>query len=80
MLTMRLYGERPTLVPGQQSEIDVQVGTPGLGKGTFAAIECCTLLGHQGPVRALALASDQSFLVSAGNDGTLRIWRAPEVP
>jgi WD40 repeat protein len=42
--------------------------------------ECCTLLGHQGPVRALALASDQSFLVSAGHDGTLRIWRAPEVP
>ena len=28
-----------------------------------------TLLGHAGPVRALALASDQSFLASAGHDG-----------
>ena len=35
-----------------------------------------TLIGHQGPVRALAIAADQSFLASAGNDGTIRIWRA----
>ena len=35
-----------------------------------------TLVGHQGPVRAIAMAADQSFLVSAGNDGTIRIWRA----
>jgi WD40 repeat protein len=35
-----------------------------------------TLIGHHGPVRALAMAADQSFLVSAGNDGTIRIWRA----
>jgi WD40 repeat protein len=34
-----------------------------------------TLVGHQGPVRAIAIASDQSFLASAGNDGTIRIWR-----
>lgn len=34
-----------------------------------------TLLGHDGPVRAITLANDQSFLVSAGNDGTLRFWR-----
>jgi WD40 repeat protein len=38
--------------------------------------ERLTLLGHQGPVRAIAMPGDQSFLVSAGNDGTLRFWRA----
>ena len=35
-----------------------------------------TLLGHAGAVRAIAMASDQSFLASAGNDGTIRLWRA----
>lgn len=35
-----------------------------------------TLLGHQGPVRGLVSASDHSFIASAGNDGTVRIWRA----
>ena len=35
-----------------------------------------TFIGHQGPVRAIVLAGDQSFLASAGNDGTIRIWRA----
>jgi hypothetical protein len=48
-LTMRLYEEPPILTPGQPAEIDVQVGTPGLGKGTFAAIECCTLLNCKAP-------------------------------
>jgi WD40 repeat protein len=36
-----------------------------------------TLLGHHGPVRALALTNNQSLLISAGNDGTVRFWRAP---
>ena len=36
--------------------------------------ERLTLLGHQGAVRAIATPGDQSFLVSAGNDGTLRFW------
>jgi hypothetical protein len=31
-------------VPGQEEDVNVRVGTPGLGKGTFAAIECCTIL------------------------------------
>ncbi len=34
-----------------------------------------TFRGHRGPVRAIAMPADQSFLVSAGNDGTIRIWR-----
>jgi WD40 repeat protein len=38
--------------------------------------EMLTLQGHQGAVRAIAMAGDQSFLVSAGNDGSLRFWRA----
>ena len=40
------------------------------------SFERFTLIGHLGPVRALAVAADQSFLASAGNDGTIRIWRA----
>lgn len=39
-----------------------------------------TLLGHTGPVRALAVAPDQSFIASAGNDGTIRLWRAGAPP
>jgi WD40 repeat protein len=35
-----------------------------------------TFIGHQGAVRAIVMAADQSFLASAGNDGTIRIWRA----
>ncbi len=43
-LTMKLYGPTPRLVPGQTEEVNASVGTPGLGKGTFAAIQCCTVL------------------------------------
>jgi WD40 repeat protein len=35
-----------------------------------------TLTGHDGPVRGVAMAADQSFLASCGNDGTIRFWRA----
>jgi WD40 repeat protein len=37
--------------------------------------ERLSLTGHKGAVRALAVASDQSFVASAGNDGTIRFWR-----
>lgn len=40
------------------------------------AFERFTLTGHQGAVRAVVIAADQSFIASAGNDGTIRIWRA----
>jgi len=53
-------------------------GADGSIKLYDIANERFTLLGHQGPVRALALARDHSFLVSAGNDGTVRFWRAPK--
>ncbi|HZZ82807.1 MAG TPA: WD40 repeat domain-containing protein [Gemmataceae bacterium] len=42
------------------------------------ANERFTLLGHHGAVRGIAMASDQSFLASVGNDGTLRFWRADQ--
>ena len=38
-----------------------------------------TLAGHNGAVRALVIAADQSFIVSAGDDRTIRIWRAGAV-
>ncbi len=34
------------------------------------------LVGHTGPVRAVALPADLSFVASAGHDGTIRFWRA----
>jgi hypothetical protein len=38
-LTMGLYGAAPVLVRGNQpSEVTTVIGTPGLGKGTFASI------------------------------------------
>jgi hypothetical protein len=43
-LTMRLYGEPPVFVAGQRNQIDISVGTPGLGKGSFASLQCCTIL------------------------------------
>jgi hypothetical protein len=43
-LTMQLYGPPLAFTPGQEEEVDVMVGTPGLGKGTFAALACCTIL------------------------------------
>ena len=48
-------------------------GTVKLYDRTF---ERFTLAGHQGAVRAVVIAADQSFIASAGNDGTIRIWRA----
>jgi WD40 repeat protein len=39
--------------------------------------ELFTLTGHTAGVRAMAMALDQTFLASAGNDGSIRLWRAP---
>jgi hypothetical protein len=73
-LQVRLYGEAPSFLAGQASEIDVAIGTPGVGKGSFAAIQCCEVLNCQvspvvevefphfdpkeGPIRTRSLIGD----------------------
>jgi len=43
-LTFKLFGEPPTLVAGQEEGLNVSIGTPGVGPGSFCAIQCCTVL------------------------------------
>jgi WD40 repeat protein len=64
------------LINQKQSNLVVSSSWDGTIKLFEMDQERFTLVGHQGPVRALAMAADQSFLASAGNDGTIRIWRA----
>lgn len=40
-LGIRFYNKPPVLPPGRVVEIDLTVGTPGLGKGSFAAVGAC---------------------------------------
>ena len=42
-LEIRFYRDPPTLIPGEENEIDLAIGTPGLGRGTLAAVGCCNL-------------------------------------
>src|SRR5262249_52883661 len=46
-LTVRLYGEPPVFRPGKTAALNVAVGTPGLGEGSFAAIQTCELLAEK---------------------------------
>ena len=44
-LTFRWYGKPPVLVPGQTCRFHTALGTPGLGKGSFAAVAPCSVPG-----------------------------------
>lgn len=43
-LTMRFYVKAPKLVAGKTSDLNLMVGTEGLGRGTFSALRCNTVL------------------------------------
>src|SRR5262245_48392312 len=43
-LEIGVYGEPPTFAAGREAELNIVIGTPGLGKGSFCAIQCCTVL------------------------------------
>jgi hypothetical protein len=40
-LAFHWYRQPPKFVPGQECEFDTWLGTPGIGKGSFAAVPCC---------------------------------------
>ena len=35
---------------------------------------CTDPSGHKGPVRAISLSPDGQYMVSGGDDGTVRLW------
>jgi hypothetical protein len=62
-LQMRVYGEPPTLAVDEETDLNVSIGTPGVGPGSFCAIQCCTVLNCKvSPVATLEFprrAADQ---------------------
>lgn len=42
-LTMRMYQRMPQFVAGKDCDFNIQIGTPGVGAGSFAAMSCCSL-------------------------------------
>ena len=43
-LTLRLYNVPPTFFPGTPSQLNLSMGTPGLGNGSFAAIDASIVI------------------------------------
>ncbi|HEY0640616.1 MAG TPA: pentapeptide repeat-containing protein [Pseudonocardiaceae bacterium] len=48
--------------------------TSRVDDSTWSAADDRPLTGHCAPVRALAFSADESWLVSAADDGTVRLW------
>lgn len=44
-LTMKWFGQAPVLVPRQRCRFFTNLGTQGLGKGTFVSVACCSVPG-----------------------------------
>jgi hypothetical protein len=42
-LTIAWYRGPPSFAPGQDCEFNTMLGTPGIGKGAFAAVPCCAV-------------------------------------
>ena len=54
--------------------LDEDLGPGPVARATQHCRAVHTLTGHKAWVRALAAAPDGSWLASASNDGTVRIW------
>jgi eukaryotic-like serine/threonine-protein kinase len=46
----------------------------------LTAEEILTLKGHEAPVRTAAFSPDGTILATGGDDGAIRLWRAPATP
>ncbi len=66
-MTLRWYGEPPPLRAGNHVELDVSVGTPGLGKGTFAMVCCSSFLDGSPPI------ADLEFPMRSGGTRSVQV-------
>ncbi|VTS05784.1 serine/threonine-protein kinase [Tuwongella immobilis] len=64
-----------TAGPSQMTVPTLANGPSSVGSGP-AVQRMWLMTGHAGPVRALDVSSDGNYLVSGGDDETLRIWDA----
>jgi len=71
VLSMALSTEGDILVTGDSNGI-VRVGRPD-------GLQPHLLLGHAGPIRAVAVSIDRRWIGSGSDDNTLRLWPMPDL-